>query len=110
MIKVVIKRNSQGNIVEFSIEGHANYAKHGQDIVCSAVSVLGQTTLLGLNNYANINCQFKIDNGYLYCRIPCEISSDKKIIANAILETMFIGLKNIKEGYSSYINLEEEEV
>lgn len=110
MIKVVIKRNSKGNIVEFSIEGHANYANHGQDIVCSAVSVLGQTTLLGLHDYANINCQFKIENGYLNCKMPFEIEDEKKVMANAILETMFLGLKNIKEGYSSYIKLKEEEV
>lgn len=110
MIRVVIKRNSEGNIVEFNIEGHANYADHGQDIVCSAVSVLGQTALIGIHDYANINCKFKIYSGYINCKIPFEIDGEKKIMANAILETMFLGLKNIKEGYSSYINLEEEEV
>ena len=31
-----------------NIEGHAEYAEHGQDIVCAAVSAILQTAQLGL--------------------------------------------------------------
>jgi uncharacterized protein YsxB (DUF464 family) len=32
--------------------GHANYAEHGKDIVCAAVSAIMQTALLGLQAVA----------------------------------------------------------
>ncbi|AMA72768.1 ribosomal protein [Aneurinibacillus sp. XH2] len=32
--------------------GHANYAEHGKDIVCAAVSAIMQTALLGLQAIA----------------------------------------------------------
>ncbi|SHJ51875.1 ribosomal-processing cysteine protease Prp [Tepidibacter formicigenes] len=110
MIKVVIKRNSKGKIVGFSINGHAGFAKHGEDIVCAAVSVLAQTAVIGIHDYAKVNCQFNIDDGKLECKIPCDISNEKRVQTDAILETMALGLKNIKEGYSSYIKIKEEEV
>ena len=34
------------------IEGHAEYAEHGKDIVCAAVSVILQTAQLGLMSIA----------------------------------------------------------
>jgi len=42
MITIKITDNS------IEIEGHADYAEHGSDIVCSAVSAVLQTAQLGL--------------------------------------------------------------
>ena len=33
------------------IRGHANYAKKGQDIVCAAVSTIGQVAAIGVSKY-----------------------------------------------------------
>lgn len=33
------------------IRGHANYAKKGADIVCAAVSIIGQVAALGVSKY-----------------------------------------------------------
>ena len=33
------------------IRGHANYAKKGADIVCAAVSTIGQVAALGVSKY-----------------------------------------------------------
>ena len=110
MIKAVVKRNIKGNINEFCLSGHANYAKHGEDIVCSAVSALAQTAMLGLSHHANIEFEYEVKHGYLSFKMPENIEDHKYICANAILETMYLGLKNIREGYSSYIKIKEEEV
>ncbi|MEK3744723.1 ribosomal-processing cysteine protease Prp [Brevibacillus sp. FSL K6-0770] len=39
---------------EMKIEavGHANYAEHGKDIVCAAISTIMQTALLGIQAVA----------------------------------------------------------
>lgn len=39
MIQVNVEKK-QGNYQKFSIDGHAEYAEAGQDIVCAAVSAL----------------------------------------------------------------------
>lgn len=110
MINAEIKRNIKGYIAEFCLSGHANYAKQGEDIVCSAVSALTQTAMLGLNHYAGIDFEYKIEHGFLHFKMPNDIEKDKQISANAILETMYLGLKNIREEYSSYIKIKEGEV
>ncbi|KXZ40136.1 hypothetical protein SAMN05661008_01344 [Alkalithermobacter thermoalcaliphilus JW-YL-7 = DSM 7308] len=110
MIKAVIRRDSKGQIFEFEIKGHANYAQHGEDIVCAAVSALSQTVIIGLCDYLNIKCDFKIDSGYLHCKLPFELDKQKRLQADAVLETMVLGIKNIKEGYPSFVKLYEKEV
>ncbi|OPJ55555.1 ribosomal-processing cysteine protease Prp [Alkalithermobacter paradoxus] len=110
MVKASIKRNSKGDIIEFEIKGHANYASHGEDIVCAAISALSQTAIIGLSDYAHVKCEFKINSGYLHCKLPFELNIDKRLIVNAIVETMVLGIKNIKEGYPSFVTLDEKEV
>jgi hypothetical protein len=39
--------------INISAEGHANYAEHGKDIVCSAISAIVQTTVMGLQAVAD---------------------------------------------------------
>lgn len=46
---MITVRLSDNSIV---IEGHADYAEHGKDIVCAAVSVILQTAQLGLMSIA----------------------------------------------------------
>lgn len=38
--------------VSIDIAGHAGYAPYGQDIVCSAISAIVQTAILGLEAIA----------------------------------------------------------
>lgn len=110
MIRVVIKRNSEGNIVEFNVKGHADYAEHGQDVVCAAVSALAISSVLGIQEYVKVDCPGKMSHGKFDCKIPSDISSEKRMQVNAILETMFLGIKKFRGEYSSYIKLKEEEV
>lgn len=110
MIKVIIKRTAYGDIKAFKVTGHANYGKHGHDVVCSAVSVLTQTAVIGLDLVAKAKFDYKISEGYLWCDILDSETETQKIKSSAILETMYEGLKNIKEGYGKYITIVEEEV
>ncbi len=110
MIKIIIYKAREGEITGFKITGHSGYDAHGKDIVCSAVSVLAQTTLLGLLKVAEVDVAYKIDEGYLTCNLNEEVSGARHIMCKAILETMYEGLKSIKESYMKYIDIVEEEV
>lgn len=105
MIAVEIKKNEQGFINGFTVSGHSNYGEHGSDIVCSAVSALTQTALLGLKNIANIKVLYSIKDGFLSCDIPEIKDGDKMLKSCAILDTMVLGLMNIEKNYSPFITI-----
>lgn len=110
MVKVTFYRNSERTLVGFKMEGHANFAGKGGDIVCSAVSMLSQASLNGLHDVAGIKISFSRRDGFLSCRVPAELTDEQQIMAKAILETMHGGLLNIRKNYGRYVDIDEEEV
>ncbi len=105
-VEVIILPN--GDIKEFTVLGHADFGPHGKDIVCSAVSVLTQTAVLGLLRIAEADIDYKMDEGYLSCNLNNDLSELQSIKAQAILKTMYEGIKNIRESYSKYITILEK--
>jgi uncharacterized protein YsxB (DUF464 family) len=110
MIKIIIYKAHKSEITGFKVTGHSGFNAHGKDIVCSAVSALAQTALLGLMKVAEVDVSYKIDEGFLTCNLNNPESGDKRIMCDAILETMYEGFKSIKESYIKYIDIVEEEV
>ena len=105
MIIVSIDR-SDSVINGFFVKGHAGYRPPGEDIVCAAVSMLAQTTLLGLNRYVKQNLVYSIDDsGLLRCQLPDNLPEIQRIQCQAILETMVLGLKNLQKNYSKYVKV-----
>ena len=43
MINVIITKNNTSNTASINMSGHAEYANHGEDIICAAASFLGIT-------------------------------------------------------------------
>lgn len=110
MVKVEINRNKAKHITSYKLTGHAGYSKQGElDIVCSAVSVLAQTAVQGLKMVADIDVKYEIKDGYLSCQLPKELNDRQQLMSTAILETMFVGLRNIEDSYRKYIDVRENE-
>jgi len=110
MIRIVIYKSHEGMINGFRVTGHSGYSAHGSDIVCSAISALTQTALLGLVEVAKADVDYEIDEGYLYCKVKGHQSDDMRTMCYAILETMHAGISNIRESYAQYIDIVYEEV
>lgn len=87
--------------IGFVVYGHANSAVRGEDIVCSAVSAVTQTALLGLLKHCVVSYAHR--EGY----IDVEIYSNNGV-EKIILETMFDGLIMIQKLYPDYIRFKEE--
>jgi len=107
MIKVVIFRNTDNDIVGFEVSGHAGYADPGKDIVCAAVSILATTTVNSLEEQLPIKPQYKVDetNGFLQCYLPegfCEVDFER---AQVILKTLEIGFKSIEQNYHKFFKI-----
>lgn len=109
MVNVKISRhNTRIKVVE--IKGHAGYAKYGKDIVCSAISAIASTALLGLIRVSSQSVEYTRDDkvGYLRFLVPLGNTEEEIIKQEAILETMLLGLMDLEQGYQSFINLKEE--
>lgn len=110
MIKIIVYKSRKGKINGFKVTGHSGYSTHGSDIVCSAVSALTQTALLGLIKVAKADVDYEMDEGYLSCLVKEAESDTVRTMCYAILETMYEGILNIQESYTKYIDIVQEEV
>lgn len=104
MIKIIIKTD-EDKIIGYNVFGHANFTPKGKDIVCSAVSSITQTALLGLKELLKKDIEFEQDNGLLRVQIN---NPDKD--SNLVLETMLLGLKEIEKIYPKNVLLKFNKV
>jgi len=105
MINVEFLLDSADNITGFSIEGHAEYAEYGRDIVCAAVSAVSQTAVIGLQKLLKGKPKVVQEKGRLILRLPEDLSFEQRQIGNAVLKTMYWGLEAVKNEYKGYIKL-----
>ncbi|NLV89822.1 MAG: ribosomal-processing cysteine protease Prp [Tissierellia bacterium] len=111
MIIVRVYRDHENYIKKYTVEGHANFDEYGKDIVCAAVSVLAQTTLLALVDVCGLKedrIKYEIDDnrGFLNVELPIDIEKPELDKTQIVLETFFLGIKSIIESYPEYVKLE----
>lgn len=79
------------------VGGHANYDKHGKDIVCSAVSILVLTLERGLKERNN-DLDYELSSGRFLLR-KNGLSEDSNILISSFL----MGVDILIEMYPEYI-------
>ena len=80
----------------------------GEDIVCAAVSSVIQTAVLGLMRLSGIDVRYEVDEkrGYLSATLPEKLTEMQRHDADLILRTAYLGVSDLYEGFSDFINLE----
>lgn len=106
MIHINIKRK-EGKIISLEAKGHAKQAEYGQDIVCSAISVLFETAGLGLEEcgYADF---YKQKHGYMKIDVPIFKNEHESAKCNFLLNTIVKALYQISLEYPKNINYQED--
>lgn len=101
----VVTRNKHFFSIE--VDGHTGYSESGSDIVCAAISSIVQTALLGLLQVAGVNVEYtrRDDDAFLSYKLP-ELSGDRQIKAWAIADTMLLGLQDLYEQFSDFMEME----
>lgn len=107
MIKVNLHYNNQGNLWRFVLDGHAGYADHGQDIVCSAVSMIVINTInsIDLLTKEALLLDQNDGGGYIDCTFPdikANKGSDEAVL---LLKSLVLGLESIQKEYGEYIQV-----
>ena len=105
MIKICLLKKQM--VIGFQAYDHSGYAPRGEDIVCAAVSALTQTAVMGLEQVAKAKVEYRMGEGSLFCKAEGVQENSK---AQAILETMALGLREIEEQYPDYVKISEQEV
>jgi uncharacterized protein YsxB (DUF464 family) len=109
MVKVVVKKNLE-RYVSLKITGHAYSGKPGNDIVCAAVSTLGQTLANALEAIAEIpekELELIYDSGLLTLHIP--ETADRHTV-DILFRNFVIGIEGIIGSYPKNVKLIIEEV
>ena len=94
---IVVRRSERG----FTVDGHARYATHGQDIVCAAVSTLVSAFYLSARELTSdeIKADFKPGKAV----IGYKNLSDK---GNLLLDSLFCGLRMVANEFPDYVRVE----
>lgn len=88
--------------MELEVKGHTGFGEEGTDIVCAAISALTQSALMGLKEVAKLNVESSIGEGYLSFKI-----SETNEKSDAILDTLYIALRDLANGYKRHIKMED---
>ena len=105
IVITVIKKNQ--NILTLEATGHSGYAESGKDIVCSAVSTLMQSLLNGLLEVVKITPKFNIDEDLAHMSISVDINEKKMKDIQILMQTTYLALKSIQQGYHKFIKIKE---
>lgn len=108
MIVVAVERDGAGRVIGLTVNGHAGHAQYGEDIVCAGVSALAQTAVIGLRQVAGVEHQARSEDGFLECRLLAGASGAALDRAQAILETIVLGLKDIQQTYPKYVRVQDQ--
>ncbi|NLJ90092.1 MAG: ribosomal-processing cysteine protease Prp [Clostridiales bacterium] len=109
MIKVTSYINEEDKLIGFRCSGHANYATKGQDIVCSAVSVLVINTINSIYEFTSDIITYDEDEeeGMIDFIITSNISSESELL----LKSLFLGLQGIRDSYgTNYIKFNSKKI
>lgn len=98
-------------LVAYEIEGHADSAPYGEDLVCAATTALAYSCLTALDDILNIELKYLIYDGYVRVEVDKldELDSQQIEKVNLLIESLFLGLRQINESYNKkYLSLHTE--
>jgi len=108
LINIKIKRDKNEVAVEFVVLGHSGCGSQGRDIICAAVSAVAFNAINAVQEIAQVNVKYEIDDGYMRVRLPENLSHAKIQTIRIIMETIIVGFKQIQQDNERYICIKEE--
>lgn len=117
MIKISIEKSKKHDLVSrVVIDGHANYAKHGEDIVCAAVSTLMFTLIASFDEVLKLDSKkytydINDDNVNISLDIDASVLTEEERHDVRLLISMFLtGIRGAIEDYEKYAKITIREV
>ncbi|SFB67415.1 ribosomal-processing cysteine protease Prp [Butyrivibrio sp. YAB3001] len=104
MTTITITKNSNDSYSSIECKGHAGYAEYGNDIVCSAISVLTINLINSIDSFTTDKYATEQDEkkGLIVIRFLEEPSHD----ADLLIKSYELGVESIFQQYGKkYLNI-----
>ena len=98
MIEVLITRDKSMDIIGFKVSGHALFAEAGNDIICSAVSMLTINTVNAIEQFLPDE-PMVINIDRKKCFIEARLTEKPSDRSEILLRTFHLGMVSIEEQY-----------
>lgn len=109
MIRIRVKQNQAGLVEQIKVTGHANFAEHGMDIVCAAVSAVTIGMVNAMEQITGVTVHQSDDGeGKVDCRIPVDLpTGEVRTQLGLLMQAMNLSLKGIADGYPKYVHYKQ---
>ena len=109
MTTVTIIKSKNGEYKEVICSGHAGFAQAGEDIVCSAISMLVINTINSLDRLTRT--QIKVHSEEVSGLITFRLLNEPDEGGKLLLDSMILGLQSVVAEYGKkYLKLKFKEV
>ena len=109
MTKVEIFRKNK-KVVRYRATGHSEFADHGEDIVCAALSMALQLPLGGMQEVLKVMPLFDINSdGFLEVDMSEMDCRGKEKEIDTLVESMYLMVRELSREYPKNIKLVEKE-
>ena len=105
MTNITFYKNNE-KITKMEVKGHTGKDVQGKDVLCSAISSVSQNAAVGIVEVLKLDAELKISDGYLSLKLKKEDVDNE--MAQVILKTCLISLKEIVKNEKKYVKLEEK--
>ena len=105
MLEVTFYRDSRKRLSSVFADGHADFAEHGDDVVCAAVSAVLQAARLGLEAHAKVPLEVSQQSGDLRLRWPEGVRNDAAVAA--IGATAELAVRQIAKQYPAHVRVRD---
>jgi hypothetical protein len=110
MTTITLYLNKHHEYEGFDVYGHAEYARYGEDILCSAISMLVINTINSIERFTDdkTSCVSNEDDGSIIYRFTGDTSHD----AQLLVKSMILGLESLKDNdeYRTHMDVIIKEV
>lgn len=105
MIRVMIHQDND-IITGYDVEGHAEFAESGKDIVCSAVSAITVGTVNSVEGLLGVTLETEMKKGLLIVTVPKHAAQEDEV--QLLLKSMVVMLETIEASYGDFIRLKTD--
>ncbi|MBY8912780.1 ribosomal-processing cysteine protease Prp [Bacillus sp. YC2] len=113
MIQATIRRSrTEEDVLSFEMTGHADFAEHGRDLVCAAVTAVVFGAVNAVIALAPLEPILDIgqDGGYFYFEFPEAADQEAFQKAQLLIEGMIVSLETIERDYNDHLRLTTNQI
>ncbi|MDO5732474.1 MAG: ribosomal-processing cysteine protease Prp [Eubacteriales bacterium] len=111
MINAHFYQDHNQRFYAFRLEGHADSAAHGYDLVCAGVTALASSCIASVLYILDIEAEYELLEGCACLKLPkeLELTEREREDLDLLIRSLHLGLQQINENYENrYLRIVSE--